>query len=164
MGISGKAIFGEYMTNSIYFYSTRDLPYGVFSNFARFGIEMNGLYYRTTEHYFQAMKFVTTAPDYAEQIRKAATPKQAATMGRSRDYPLRPDWEAVKDGVMYDAVLQKFRTHDDIRALLLATRDAPIVEAAPTDAYWGTGPNGGGLNKLGQILMQVREVLRVEAY
>ncbi len=148
------------MTDTIYFYSTREVPYGVFSNFAAYGITMDDRYWKTTEHYFQAMKFVTTAPDYAEQIRSAPTPKQAANMGRSRNYPLRADWEAIKDGVMLEAVLQKFRTHDDIRTLLLATGDAPIVEAAPGDAYWGTGPNGDGLNKLGLILMQVRAALR----
>lgn len=147
----------------IHFYSVREQPYGVFSNFAPYGIEMNGVYWRTTEHYFQAMKFITTEPDYAEQIRAAKTPKAAANMGRSRAHPLRPDWETAKDIVMFAAVLKKFRTHDALRDLLLSTGTAHIVEAAPGDSYWGAGADGTGLNKLGVILMEVRAVLRSTA-
>ncbi len=148
------------MTEPIYFYSTREVPYGVFSNFARYGIEMDGLYYRTTEHYFQAMKFITTDPDYAERIRGAATPKQAANMGRSRDYPLRPDWEQVKDDIMHAAVLKKCETHEKIRQLLLETDDAQIIEKTTGDYYWGCGTKGTGKNMLGIILMRVRDQLR----
>jgi predicted NAD-dependent protein-ADP-ribosyltransferase YbiA (DUF1768 family) len=30
------------------------------------------------------------------------------------------------------------------------------------DAYWGCGPDGAGLNKLGRILMQVRSEIQVK--
>jgi N-glycosidase YbiA len=42
----------------------------------------------------------------------------------------------------------------------LATGDAKIVEHTENDAYWGDGGDGSGQNKLGQILMEVREELR----
>jgi len=51
----------------IYFYHTRE-KYGCFSNFSPHGFELDGLYWSTSEHYFQAQKFPGT-PD-AEQIRK----------------------------------------------------------------------------------------------
>ena len=38
---------------TIYFYSTND-DYGEFSNFARYGIELDGQWWPTTEHYFHA--------------------------------------------------------------------------------------------------------------
>lgn len=38
-----------------------------------------------------------------------------------------------------------------------------LVESAPGDFYWGCAADGSGLNRLGQILMEVREVLRAEA-
>ena len=38
--------------------------------------------------------------------------------------------------------------------------DAEIVEDSPTDSYWGAGAHGGGRNRLGQILMSVRDELR----
>jgi predicted NAD-dependent protein-ADP-ribosyltransferase YbiA (DUF1768 family) len=37
-----------------------------------------------------------------------------------------------------------------------------IVENSPFDDYWGCGKDGSGQNKLGQILMEVRELLRHE--
>ena len=96
-------------------------------------------------------------------IRKLATPADAKRLGRQRSRPLRPDWEAVKDDVMRRAVLRKFETHADLRAILLATGDDEIVENSPSDYYWGCGKTGTGQNRLGQILMEVRAILREQA-
>lgn len=144
----------------IYFYSTRD-EYGCFSNFSRHGFELDGAWWMTSEHYFQAQKFVTTDRDWFEKIREVKNPKDAARMGRDRSHPLRSDWEQVKDSIMQQGVLRKFETHADIRDILLATGDELIVENAPGDYYWGCGKDGSGKNKLGQILMVVREILRI---
>lgn len=146
---------------TISFYSPRETPYGCFSNFSKHGFELDGSYWPTSEHYFQAQKFVGTEHEAA--IRGAKTPKQAAAMGRDRSRPLRADWEQVKDDVMRRAVLAKFSAHADIRAVLLNTEDAPIVENAPGDYYWGCGKDGTGKNRLGIILMDVREQLRQNA-
>lgn len=149
---------------TIYFYSTVD-DYGEFSNFSRHGFELDGKYWPTSEHYFQAQKFVGTDDEYAERIRTAKTPKYAAELGRSRKYPLRADWDGVnndgvKDDIMRRAVLAKFRTHASLRECLLATGDEDIVENAPGDYYWGCGADGSGKNMLGLILMEVRATLR----
>ena len=141
----------------IYFYSTRG-DYGSFSNFSTHGFDLDGEYWSTTEHYFQSQKFLNTP--HCDRIRQLKTPKEAATMGRSRQIPLRQDWEQVKDHIMQKAVLRKFETHEDIREILLATDDEEIVENAPGDYYWGCGKDGSGKNMLGQILMAVREILR----
>jgi len=141
----------------IYFYSTID-HYGCFSNFSTHGLELEGYFWPTAEHYFQAQKFAGTP--YAEQIRRAKTPEQAARLGRSRDVKLRSDWEEVKDTIMQRAVLKKFETHSNLREILLNTGDEEIIENAPGDYYWGCGANGTGQNKLGKILMEVRAILR----
>lgn len=147
----------------IYFYTPREQPYGCFSNFSRHGIAMEGVWWPTVEHYFQAHKFAGTPfADYAEQIHRAATPKQAAALGRSRSVPVRADWEQVKDEIMLAAVQRKFETHEALRALLLASGDEEIVENAPGDYYWGCGADGSGQNKLGKTLMAVRAHLREE--
>ena len=138
---------------TVYFYSTQG-DYGCFSNFSRHGFELDGVYWPTSEHYFQAQKFAGTLD--VEEIRKAKTSKQAAEMGRQRSRPLRGDWETIKDDIMRRAVLRKFETHADIRAILLETGDEPLVENAPKDYYWGGGADGSGKNKLGHILMEVR--------
>jgi N-glycosidase YbiA len=136
---------------------------------------MDKLWWNTTEHYFQAQKFINTP--YLEQIRSVNTPNDAAKMGRSlekvlylgepqertfrkRTLPLRPDWESVKDEIMLRAVLCKFQIHLDIREILLGTGDDEIVENAPNDYYWGCGKDGTGKNQLGLTLMQVRGILR----
>ncbi|MEQ8672984.1 MAG: NADAR family protein [Aggregatilineales bacterium] len=144
---------------TIYFYTTTD-EYGCFSNFSRHGFELDGKYWKTSEHYFQAQKFAGTP--HEENVRRAETPKKAASIGRKRDLPLRPDWEQIKDEIMFHAVLKKFQTHADIREMLLNTGDAELVENAPGDYYWGSGKDGSGQNKLGIILMQVRTQLRAD--
>lgn len=143
--------------DTIYFYSTQG-EYGCFSNFSTHGFELDGQYWKTAEHYFQAQKFAGTK--FEEQVRLAYSAKHAAEMGRRRDFPLRDDWESVKDEVMRRAVQHKFETHADIRAVLLNTGDADLVENAPGDYYWGSGKDGTGKNRLGQILMDVRAVFR----
>ena len=143
---------------TLYFYSTREQPYGCFSNFSSHGFELDGRWWPTSEHYFQAQKFVGTP--HEEVIRLAPTPKVAANMGRERKRPLRADWEEVKDDVMRRAVRQKFEQHANLREILLATGDEEIVENAPGDYYWGCGADGSGRNMLGQILMAGRAELR----
>lgn len=93
------------------------------------------------------------------KIRNVKTPKEAAKMGRNRSHPLRKDWEEIKDDIMKKAVLCKFQTHSELKAILLATGNQEIVENAPHDYYWGCGQDGSGQNKLGQILREVRQYL-----
>ena len=142
---------------TIFFYRV-DEPYGCFSNFSPHGFMLDELYWATSEHYFQAQKFVGTV--YLEKVRQTKRPKDAATMGRDRALPLRSDWNQVKDNVMRKAVLQKFTAHTDIREILLSTGNQVLVENSPIDYYWGCGKDGSGQNKLGQILVEVREILR----
>ncbi len=144
---------------TIYFYGVRE-AYGCFSNFSSHGFVLDEQWWMTSEHYFQAQKFVGTP--HLEVIRIAKTPKDAANMGRERKRPLRADWEEVKEEAMKKAVLCKFITHQDIQEILLATEDKLLVENAPGDYYWGCGKDGSGKNRLGVILMEVREILRQE--
>lgn len=141
-----------------YFYSPLEETYGCFSNFSPHGVDLDGLWWPTVEHYFQAQKFPGTP--HAEAIRRAGSPKLAKQLGRSRHPPLRPDWEQVKDEVMRRAVRRKFELHAGIRAILLATGDEELVENAPSDYYWGCGRDGTGRNMLGRILMDVRGAAR----
>jgi ribA/ribD-fused uncharacterized protein len=143
----------------ILFYGTKD-KYGCFSNFSAHGITLDGKYWKTTEHYFQAQKFVGT--EFEDVIRLLQSPKMAAIAGRDRKKPLRSDWEQVKDDVMRRAVKTKFTQHKELRELLLSTGEDEIIENAPGDYYWGCGKTGIGQNKLGIILMEVRTQLRDE--
>lgn len=136
----------------------RDDAYGCFSNFSYHPVTLNGKVWPTSEHYFQAQKFVGTP--HEEEVRNASGPGEAARMGRQRSRPLRRDWEQVKDDIMREVVLAKFTQHEDIRQVLLDTGDAELVEHTVNDSYWADGGDGTGKNMLGKILMEVRERLR----
>lgn len=146
-------------TPVVNFYSTTG-EHGCFSNFSRHSVFLKGKRWPTSEHYFQAQKFAGT--EHEDAVRQCARPSEAASMGRSRKLPLRRDWDSVKDQVMLEVVRAKFTQHEDLKAILLATGDAKLVEHTENDSYWGDGGDGSGKNRLGQILMRVRDELRAE--
>ena len=148
------------MSNVINFYYV-DEPYGEFSNFTAFPIDIEGKTWPTSEHYFQAQKFAGT--EHEELIRSELSPMVAAKMGRDRNRPFRPDWEQIKDDVMRRAIRAKFTQHASLRNLLLGTGDSILVEHTKNDAYWGDGGDGTGKNMLGKLLMEIRGELRNES-
>ena len=93
--------------DSILFYRVTD-EFGSFFNFAAYPIELDGQLWPTSEHYFQAQKFLD--PQHQEAIRQAKSPMIAARLGRDRSRPLRPDWESVKVEIMRTAVRAKIHT------------------------------------------------------
>jgi ribA/ribD-fused uncharacterized protein len=141
----------------ILFYRVNE-PYGEFSNFSPHPFELNGRLWPTSEHCFQAQKFA--GMEREEAIRQCHSPMVAARMGRSRKQPLRADWESVKDDIMRDALRAKFARHPALKSMLLDTGDAELVEHTANDRYWADGGDGTGRNRLGQLLMELREELR----
>lgn len=112
----------------------------------------------TSEHYFQAMKFLDT--EYQEKIRTAKTPAQAKRLGQTRDIPIRDDWEDEKVNIMYDACYAKFSANKILLKALISTGDKILIEHTEKDKVWGDGGiNGGGMNLLGKTLMKVRKDL-----
>ena len=144
----------------ILFYRVNE-QHGAFSNFSPHPIELEGRLWPTSEHYFQAQKFVGT--EHEEAIRLAKSPMVAARMGRSRERPLRSDWEMVKDDVMRAALRAKFGKYAALRTLLLSTGDAELLEHTTNDRYWADGGDGSGENRLGQLLMELRTELLAES-
>lgn len=138
----------------IKFYKVHD-DYGFMSNFAPYPFSDGNKIWPTSEHYFQAQKFLI--PEIQEKIRQIASPMDAALEGRNRQNPLRLDWEEIKDKVMLQALRMKFSQHPEIAKELLATGDAIIIEHTRNDAYWADWGDGSGKNKLGLLIMQVRE-------
>ena len=130
-------------------------PFGEFSNFALYPIKLKGKTWPTSEHYFQAQKFLGSPQEI--KIRKVSTPMKAAELGRTRKIKISKNWDKIRDNVMYDAVKAKFEQHPTLKALLLSTNDALLIEHTENDSYWGDGGDGKGSNKLGKILMQVRK-------
>ena len=146
-------------TGPINFYN-RGEPYYEFTNFYETMIEIDGKDWLTTEHYFQAQKFVGTR--LVETIRMLERPRQAFDLSRDPRYSRwrRSDWEEVKEDVMYKALQAKFTQHRELGRRLLETKDRKLVEHSPYDSYWGDGGDGSGKNRLGLLLMRLREEMK----
>lgn len=71
-------------------------------------ILLDGKEWETSEHYYQAQKFVTTDPLWAEAIRTAQGPYAAWRMAKDPAHARRLDWKTVKDDVMRSAIHAKF--------------------------------------------------------
>ena len=112
----------------------------------------------SVEHYFQAAKFAEV-PEFQDQFMKLETGAEARKVGNEPSYPARGDWVTVKDRVMKAAVTAKFRQNLPLLSVLQATGDREI-QYVSTDSYWGIGKNKKGENKLGRLLMTVREELK----
>jgi predicted NAD-dependent protein-ADP-ribosyltransferase YbiA (DUF1768 family) len=166
----------------IRFYRERE-KWGQWSNFADYPIVEGDVTWETSEHRFQADKFIGSDEDHRKAIRFAKGPKEAAAFGRDRSRTLRKDWEQpatieytgdnanlavdwqrycsttmrVKDYCMLEAVRLKVRQYKALRDELLASYDAIFIEHTKNDKYWADGGDGTGLNMLGKIIMIVRE-------
>ena len=129
--------------------------YRFLSNFYISNIEYNGLVFMSAEAAFQAQK----CPGIAKSFTRLS-PNKAKARGRS--VQLRSDWESVNDDIMYDIVKTKFTQNQDLKQKLLDTGDEELIEGNTwNDTYWGMDiRTNRGKNKLGQILMRVREELR----
>lgn len=129
--------------------------YRELSNFHGSLFFVGALPYTTVEHYYQASKALSFADH--ERIRKTETPAEAKRMGQKVE--LRSNWENLKEDFMRVALASKFRAYY-LQSFLLKTENREIIEASPTDYYWGEGRKGNGKNRLGVLLMEVRDALR----
>jgi len=130
---------------------------GEFSNFHMTSFDLDGETWPSVEHYFMAQKNLEDA-DYQRAIRNAQWPIDAKKLGRQVE--LREGWDDIKYDVMFNAVRAKFEQNPNLRSILLATGDRDLHENC-RDPWWGGGPNWkGGRDWLGQILGDVRDLLR----
>lgn len=143
------------------FYRASEKPYGPFSNLYRRSMVFENVEYATSEHAYQAGKPRT------EKVRKwlldAPSPALLAMAAHGLySWDVNQNWAKIKVARMRDVLLAKFTQHDDLRALLISTGEAELVESAtvdnPVNRYWGR-VNGRGQNMLGKLLMEVRKTL-----
>lgn len=131
--------------------------YRFLSNFYEAVVTYNGLTYKNNEAAFQAQKCMSEAEKL--QFTEFGPGK---SKGIGRRVRLRPDWEDVKTGIMEEIVRAKFTQHPELAARLLATGEKVLVEGNTWgDTCWGVDVRTGqGENRLGKILMKVREELK----
>lgn len=148
--------------NKILFYEGR---YYMFSNFSSFQVNWRGLNFMTSEHAYQAEKFVAV-PAICEMIISSRSAHDAKKLAKHYKDQRRSDWDQVKLGIMEEIVRAKHAQHTFIQERLLETKGKILVEDSPKDSFWGRGPDWKGENHLGKIWMKIRdeelEKLKVE--
>lgn len=146
----------------IRFYRANEKPYGALSNLYKREVLFEDVVYPTSEHAYQAGKPRKEA--VRDWILAAPSPALVAMAAHGLFWwDIRPGWSKVKFERMRAILLAKFTQHEDLKALLLSTGEARLVESATVDnevnRTWGE-VNGKGKNMLGVLLMEVREELR----
>eukprot|EP01062_Namystynia_karyoxenos_P024634 TRINITY_DN19615_c0_g2_i1.p1 TRINITY_DN19615_c0_g2~~TRINITY_DN19615_c0_g2_i1.p1 ORF type:complete len:1431 (+),score=385.24 TRINITY_DN19615_c0_g2_i1:196-4293(+) len=150
----------------IKFYGYTGAAYRELVSFFPAGFDALDFNFPTLEHFFQAMKFYDPHRDpkdstsHFHEVRSAGTAEAARVLGRSREHKLRDDWDQIKEGVLYEGMLEKFGQNVDCREVLLSTGDRVLQFADMYDNYWGIGPDEKGQNMYGKLLMEVRDELR----
>lgn len=125
------------------------------SNFAWCKVIYEDVEYPTVEHAYVAAKTDNTRRKVL--ISMAATPAEAKRMGKNPTH-IRSDWESVKQDVMFELLVQKY-SQPKFMELLLDTGDQYIEETNHwNDTFWGVC-NGVGENRLGKMIMDIREHL-----
>ncbi|OMJ81753.1 hypothetical protein SteCoe_17691 [Stentor coeruleus] len=125
------------------------------NNFAYSPFVLDGLEYKTVEHFYQANKFVGSQ---FEAIRITETPDEAKRLAHSYEYD-ESEWDKRKDEVMMRALKAKFEQHSELKEQLLNTGNLKLVEDSQRDLYWG-GSMEGSQNRLGQMLEELRSNYR----
>jgi len=122
------------------------------SNFYTCQVEMDGLFYPSIEHAYQAAK--TLDIDERETIRNTSSPGKAKRFGRK--VTMRKDWDMIKINVMFDLLKKKFSDKSLADALVLTIPHELVEGNHWNDTFWGVC-NGQGQNVLGKLLMKIRE-------
>ena len=153
------------LTSTIFFYRTGH----PFSNFHPSIFTVNGLVFLWAEQYIMCRKAIYFHDqETASLILHATSPGVCKGLGRKVKQYDDDTWASVREQVAFEACLHKFEHNKKLRAVLLGTGTALLVEAAPTDRIWGIGfteedapayKHQWGMNLLGQTLMRVRDEL-----
>lgn len=148
--------------DEIRFYRANEKPYGAFSNLYRRAVEFEGDVYQTSEHAYQAGK--ARKEEVRQWLMAAPSPALLAMAAHGLYvWDVHPDWSKTKFDRMKKILMCKFTQHEDLKELLLSTGNSRLVEVATVDnavnRLWGE-VNGKGQNKLGVLLMEVRDEIR----
>jgi ribA/ribD-fused uncharacterized protein len=150
------------MASEILFYRANERPYGPFSNLYRREFEFENERYPTAEHAYQAGK--ARKLEVKAWLMAAPSPALLAMAAHGLYYwDVSPGWSTLKFDRMKRILRAKYSQHEDLKQLLLSTGKARLVETAtvdsPVNRLWGE-VNGVGQNKLGELLMEIREEFR----
>ena len=136
------------------------------SNFHNSPFQIGQENYRWMEEFLFARKAEFANDEVARQkIRDAKTPAECKWIGRNIKVDYKK-WNPQEIQVMTKGLHEKFSQNKNLKEYLLNTGKKTLVEASPSDRFWGSGAGLGkantlvgwnGKNKLGELLMTLRE-------
>lgn len=142
-----------------------------FSQWYESSFNVNGLHYKTTEHWMMAQKaLLFDNKEIFEKIVNCETPKEAKELGRQVTGFDEKIWSQNRFEIVRLGNIHKFNQNRDFGEYLLKTGNRILVEASPVDIIWGIGLTKNsneidnvyawrGLNLLGFALMETRDFL-----
>ncbi|KAF8384948.1 hypothetical protein PRIPAC_74090 [Pristionchus pacificus] len=141
-------------------------PCAFFDNFS-------GQFFSSSEQYYMYQKALFfNDPTAANKIMCSTNPRRQKKIGDKIVGFSRSRWDRKSTEVMREAVILKFSQNRGLLDELLATGEATLAECSPRDTRWGIGfrrddPRAcdrrewRGENRMGNILMDVRNALRM---
>lgn len=124
-------------------------------NFSSFKVEWDGYLYASLEEAYQTAKFLKSAPEIAEEIKKSHSAHEAQKIAFANKDKVRSDWQEVKLTIMEELLRKKLQQNPYVKQKLLQTKDYIIVEDSPKDNFWGWGKDRTGENHLGKLWMKL---------
>jgi len=155
----------------VFFWKEPTLDPGGLSQWWPAPFVVDGVTYRTAEHWMMAAKARLFHDDVTlEKVVQAPAPAAAKALGRTVRGFSEERWAAARYEIVVAGNLAKFSQHEDLGRYLASTGDRVLVEASPLDRVWGIGlaedderarapSRWRGRNLLGFALMEVRDRL-----
>ncbi len=132
---------------------------------------VDGITYNCAEQYMMAEKARIFGDEaIRSKILESSDPSVIKKLGRLVPNFDAEVWNEKSIEVVYNGNLHKFSQNKKLKDFLLSTGNSTLVEASPYDKIWGVGKGEDeadiniphfwkGENRLGFILMEVREIL-----
>lgn len=144
---------------------------GYLSNWYLSDFCVNNISYSSMEQYMMYQKALLFYDmDIADQILNTSNVGKIKALGRSVKNYEDIIWNGMRQIIVCQGLLEKFRQNTELKEKLLATQDHILAECAVRDTIWGIGlsmkderrldmKEWQGQNLLGFSLMHVRAVL-----
>ena len=159
------------MLNVIGFHKPDEIN-GYLSNWYLSEFIAEGIKFSSMEQYMmyqKAMCFHDT--EIAKKILQTDNVGKIKGLGRAVQNYNDTVWNGLRQVIVYDGLLEKFRQNEELKKQLLSTGENILAECAVNDRIWGIGlsmtsdsrfnmRNWKGQNLLGFTLMRVRDVLK----